>query len=155
MKKLFELMQCFDYRGEVFINQHKELIFKHKTIVKDFVWDRVTYDEASEYDFDIKKAPVWMLGDRDDVYETFLCYNEKYPIEDQVLSSLSRPAHKEGTEESRKWILDGINKFLGTNFDEDDIKEIYMFLGNGCNQELRKEFVKSNYYMKILKEEIK
>ena len=54
--------------------------------------------------------------------------------------------------EFHKFMLDGINAFLNTNFTEDDMDLIYTYLGNDCNRKLCEDFVNSNYDMNILKE---
>lgn len=55
--------------------------------------------------------------------------------------------------EFRKFMRNGINKYLGTNFTEDDLHIIYSRLGNACNHEKTIEFVNSGYDMQILKGE--
>lgn len=155
MEKLFELMQCFDARGRIYINQFKELILKFYYEEEEFDFERISYEEAEEYGFDVSKAHNYEKQTVEKNYQTYLCYKDDYPIEEQIISSLSRPAHKEGTKESREWILDGINKFLGTKFNDADIELIYTKLGNGCNPDLRKKFVESNYDMNILRREEK
>ena len=48
-------------------------------------------------------------------------------------------------------MLNGVNDFLGTDFTESDIEEIYTYLGNRCNHEKTVRFIESNYDMSILK----
>ena len=47
-------------------------------------------------------------------------------------------------------MLDGINKYLGTNFDFEDMDIIYTKLGNDVNRPLCEKFVDSGYDMNIL-----
>ena len=47
-------------------------------------------------------------------------------------------------------MLNGINKFLGTDFTEGDISIIYQKLGNRVNHNLTVEFVNSGYDLRIL-----
>ena len=80
----------------------------------------------------------------------------------KVLEYLSRPAFKGFTYASQSWKerqigeeiyeyhLDGINKFLETNFSTDEIGQIYTRLGNGCNRKLCIEFIESGYNMGLL-----
>lgn len=93
--------------------------------------------------------------------------NEYFRLEDceteldvkcKVLEWLSRGAFKtepfyddNKNKEFHKFMLNGINKFLGTNFDEEDIAVIYQELGNRVNHELTVEFVNSGYDMAVLK----
>lgn len=50
-----------------------------------------------------------------------------------------------------KMMLDGINKFLDTNFSEEDMELIYTKLGNAIRRNLTMQFVLSNYNMEVLK----
>lgn len=75
----------------------------------------------------------------------------------KVLEWLSRAAYKTApyatTSANRRFhsfMLEGINKYLDTNFDEDDIERIYTKLGNRCNHPLTIRFVESGYNMALL-----
>lgn len=79
-------------------------------------------------------------------------------IEYKVLEWFSRPAHKTSpySQEWRnrafhKFMLDGINSFLDTNFSEQDASDIYDALGNAINHERTKEFVKRGMDISWLK----
>lgn len=48
------------------------------------------------------------------------------------------------------FMLEGINKYLDTKFDVDDMERIYWRLGNCCNHALTIEFVESGYNMEVL-----
>lgn len=78
-------------------------------------------------------------------------------VESKVLEWLSRPAYKEEPFRSKKknneyhsYVLNGINKFLNTNFTEDDIETIYTYLGNSCNRNLTIKFIQSGYDLNLL-----
>lgn len=47
-------------------------------------------------------------------------------------------------------LLNGINTFLDTNFDKNQIEIIYSKLGNACNSSLCEEFIKSGYDFTLL-----
>ncbi len=75
----------------------------------------------------------------------------------KVLEWLSRAAYK--AEPYRRndknvyfheFMRDGINEFLGTHFSENDMEEIYTYLGNACNHEKTVRFIESNYDMSVL-----
>lgn len=85
------------------------------------------------------------------------CDNE-FDVKCKVLEWLSRGAYKTcpfnsniKNERFHNFMLNGINDFLGTNFTESDIEEIYTYLGNRCNHEKTVKFIESNYDMSILK----
>lgn len=76
----------------------------------------------------------------------------------KVLEWFSRSAYKtcpfasdKKNKELHKFMLNGINKFLGTEFTESDIDTIYTYLGNACHHSLTIEFIESGYDMSILK----
>lgn len=85
------------------------------------------------------------------------CENE-LDVKCKVLEWLSRGAHKTApfgkrkTEVFHKFMLDGINKFLGTSFTAEDMDVIYTYLGNCCNHEKTIRFIDSGYDLSILQE---
>lgn len=91
----------------------------------------------------------------------FLLENCKteFDVKCKVLEWFSRVAYKTETyrtskknDEFHKFMLDGINKFLETSFDESDMELIYTYLGNACNHKKTVAFIESGYDMRILKE---
>ncbi len=85
------------------------------------------------------------------------CYTE-FDVQCKVLEWLSRAAHKTApfnsdrkNKEFNKFILNGINNYLGTNFTEDDMDIIYTYLGNHCNHKKTVKFILSGYDMAALK----
>lgn len=90
----------------------------------------------------------------------FIFYNCKNTedVNCKIIEWFSRPAYQGSPYKSewrnkafRQFMLEGINKFLKTNFSEDDMGIIYEYLGNACDHEKTKEFIKSGYDMSILK----
>lgn len=83
------------------------------------------------------------------------CENET-DVKYKVLSWFSRGAHKtepyksaKKNKEFHQFMLKGINNYLETNFNEDDMDLIYTYFGNECNKDKCFEFINSNYNMKI------
>lgn len=93
---------------------------------------------------------------------TYLIFENCETMEDlqcKVLEWFSRAAYKtqpyhtdKSNNKFHKFMLDGINKFLGTAFDFADMDLIYTYLGNACNHPLTVEFVRSGYDMHLLYE---
>lgn len=86
------------------------------------------------------------------------CENE-LDVKCKVLEWFSRDAHKSMPYRSNKrnqsyheWVLRSINSFLGTKFTENEISEIYTYLGNAINHKKTVNFVKSGYDMSVLHE---
>lgn len=84
------------------------------------------------------------------------CYTRR-DVEAKLLEWLSRAAHKtlfyksgKANDKVYKYHLDGINKFIGTNFTKEDMEIIYTYLGNACNHKKTMEFLKS-YDMEVLR----
>ena len=71
----------------------------------------------------------------------------------KILEWLSREAAKSMYKESQKYHLDGINTFLGTNFTQDEMMEIYTYLGNSCNHKRTLLFIDSGYDLSVLTKE--
>lgn len=75
----------------------------------------------------------------------------------KVLEWLSRSAHK-GIPYSQEWrnkkfrkfMLDGINMFLHTDFSFDDMEIIYTYLGNSCHHQRTIDFIESGYDLSVL-----
>lgn len=75
----------------------------------------------------------------------------------KVLEWLSREAYKSlhfnserRNKEVHAYHLQGINAFCGTAFTEDDIDEIYTYLGNRVNHQKTLDFIQSGYDLAVL-----
>lgn len=149
MTELEKLFASFSNQGNIFVNRSNEVIFQIEYKELDFNYEKITVDESYQYDSP-EKAPIRLTKWVKYNHEAYFRYVEE-ELKLKVLEWLSRPAHKEGNDTVRKWYLDGINNFLGTNFTNEDIELIYCKLGNAINRELTKKFVESNYDMGVLK----
>ena len=75
----------------------------------------------------------------------------------RLISSVSRCYKTEPYEKewrNRRYqteLMTSFNKFLGTNFIEDDFEYIYTYLGNGCNKPIAIKFIESGYDLNVLK----
>lgn len=95
--------------------------------------------------------------------QSFSFNNCEYPedIDCKVLEWLSRGACK-GQPYSQEWrnrkyrkfMLDGINNYMDTSFTEDEMMEIYTYLGNACNHKKTVRFIESGYDIEVLKEAV-
>ena len=63
---------------------------------------------------------------------------------------LSREASKSIDPKSQVYHLNGINTFLGTNFTQEDMVEIYTYLGNRCDHARTLRFIESGYDLAAL-----
>lgn len=149
MKELQRLMQSFTSDGMVYLNQFGEVIFKGRYKTREWNYNKIDYEETFEYDSQYDAPKKYTKLVTNETNNSFR-YESEELLPCKVLEWLSRAAHKEGGEESRKWFLDGINKFLGTNFDSDDIGEVYTYLGNNVNRELCLKFIESGYNVSML-----
>lgn len=71
----------------------------------------------------------------------------------KVLEWCSREASKSISRPSQKYHLTGINLFLGTDFSQEDMIEIYTYLGNRCNHAKTLRFIESGYNLAVLTKE--
>ena len=78
----------------------------------------------------------------------------------KVLEWISRSAYKtqpyaseKRNKEFHEFMLNGINQFLETEFSQDDMEQIYTYLGNTINHERTVAFVESGYDMEYLQED--
>lgn len=81
-----------------------------------------------------------------------------FDIKCKLLEWFSRPAYKstpfhhdENNERLHKFMLNGINTFLHTNFTKQDMAEIYQKLGNGVRHSKTIQFVESGYDLEVLR----
>lgn len=93
--------------------------------------------------------------------EYFILQNceSELDVKCKVLEWFSRGAYKtepygtrQRNNEFQKFMLDGINQFLSTDFTEKDMEKIYTYLGNCCNHEKTIRFIESGYDLAILKD---
>lgn len=70
----------------------------------------------------------------------------------KILEWLSREAAKSVSRESQRYHLSGINTFLRANFTQDEMREIYTYLGNCCNHQKTIRFIDSGYDLSVLSE---
>lgn len=77
-------------------------------------------------------------------------------LDAKILEWLSREASKSIDPKSQVYHLNGINTFLGTSFTQEDMSEIYTYLGNRCDHAKTIHFIESGYDLAVLlqKEEV-
>lgn len=68
----------------------------------------------------------------------------------KILEWLSREAAKSVSKESQRYHLNGINAFIGTNFTQEEMMQIYTYLGNSCNHRKTLVFILSGYDLNVL-----
>ena len=76
----------------------------------------------------------------------------------KVIEWFSRGAYKtepyrnrKKNEDFHRFMLNGINEFLGTSFTHEDMELIYCELGNGICRTLTIEFIESGFDLNLLK----
>ena len=92
-----------------------------------------------------------------EAYFNFATCENELDVKCKVLEWLSRSASKgqphksdKKNREFQQFVLNGINKYLGTNFSHNDIDEVYSYLGNRCNHAKTLRFIESGYDLSIL-----
>jgi phenylalanyl-tRNA synthetase beta subunit len=92
--------------------------------------------------------------------EYFILHNceSTLDVKCKVLEWLSRAAFKTtpfGVKKNQafhNFMLDGINRYLGTSFTHDEMDKIYTYLGNCVNHSKTLRFIENSYDMSILTE---
>lgn len=86
------------------------------------------------------------------------CENET-DVKCKVLEWLSRPAFKtnpyntkRSNDKFHKFMLNGVNQFLETDFSEEDMEQIYIYLGNACNHTKTLKFIESGCDISVLED---
>lgn len=74
-------------------------------------------------------------------------------LQAKILEWLSREVAKSADVRSRQYHLDGINRFLGTNFTQDQMYVIYTYLGNAIDHVRTLRFIDSGFNLNIFCEE--
>lgn len=79
-------------------------------------------------------------------------------IKCKILEWFSRDAYKAEpfrqkakNDKFHEFMLDGINKYLATDFTHDDMELIYCKLGNAVNHELTVRFIESGFVLSVLR----
>ena len=117
-----EVFNLMRYFPKSYIDENKELIL----------------DENINFSLD-------RINDKFDLCLKVVQYVSKYACKVQLYSNECQNLMY------RNKIRDAINKFLGTNFDEEEMLLIYTKLGNGCNKRLASMFVATGFDIDLLK----
>lgn len=123
--EIFNLMECFP--GS-YINRFGEIIFSEKGNV---------YFTAKN------------CTDKEDIICKLLEYCSRSMTKGEPYSSTKR------NNEWREQLVSSLNRYLGTNFDQEDMYWIYDQLGNAVNHKLTLRFIRSDFNLKIVYQEVK
>lgn len=100
----------------------------------------------------INSSQELILEARNNVYFRLEDVKTVLDLKCKLIAWVSRPASKDTPKLCRLKLITGFNKYLGTNFSQEEILDwIYTLLGNDCNRELCEKFVESNYDLSVLK----
>ena len=99
-----------------------------------------------------------IISVKGNVYFTATNCKTKEDVICKLLEWCSRPMAKgepyrsdERNIEWRNSLICGLNKYLGTNFTQDDMYWIYDKLGNGVDHELTVKFIESGYDLSLVR----
>lgn len=142
-KEIFKLLEIFE---EGFLNSELELVICHPInpvdIADDFIYRRLYRKGKNVYC---------------NVYFNAKTCQSKLDVQRKVIEYWSRDAYKtqfageEVSEIIQDYIRQGINEYLKTDFDRDDMELIYTYLGNGINSKLCEEFIKNKFNLDIIR----
>ncbi|EJW14436.1 hypothetical protein M5X00_29900 [Paenibacillus alvei] len=109
-------------------------------------------------DLVFKKSPEAFINSSHELiiepeYNIYLGLNRiesELDLKMKVLSWLSRPSCK-GVSKKVKLLIRGVvNDSLCTDFSEDEMREIYTYLGNDCNRNMSIKFIESGFDISVL-----
>ena len=99
-----------------------------------------------------------IISAKGNVYFTATDCKTKEDVICKLLEWCSRPMAKgepyRSNERNIEWrnsLICGLNKYLGTNFTQDDMYWIYDKLGNGVDHELTVKFIESGYDLSLVR----
>jgi len=101
----------------------------------------------------------FIANDKSNTYFTLSSCDTLLEVKCKILEWFSRDAFKtepfhskKKNDELHRFLLNGINQFLMTEFSPKDMELIYTELGNQINRELTVRFIQSGYDLKILED---
>lgn len=101
----------------------------------------------------------FIAHEKSNTYLIFANCEDEQELKCKVLEWFSRAAYKTAPFYSaaanikfNRFMLDGVNAFLGAGFTFDDMELIYTYLGNAVHHDLTIKFVESGYDMEVLRE---
>ena len=121
----------------------------------------------------ILKLMHWFPGSKINQFGEFIAHEKgneylnlkncktELDIQCKVIEWFSRGAYKsepykrkKENDEFHKFMLNGINQYLGTDFTHEDMVEIYTKLGNAVNHKLTIEFIQSGFDFSVLRKKV-
>ncbi len=96
-----------------------------------------------------------ILDNRENIYFRLENVDTVEELKRKIIAWLSRTAAKGPYKKTRERFRSNINIFLKKEWEEEDFKLVYTHLGNDCNGELCKNFVKNDCDIQWLIEELK
>lgn len=125
--------------------------------------DSVVFDLMKSFNGSfINEYGEFIAHDKANAYFNLSKCEDDLQVKCKVIEWFSRPSYKTApfrtdkkNQEFNSFMLNGVNKFLGTNFTESDMEIIYTKLGNEANRDLTLRFIIGKYDMNVLKEESK
>lgn len=79
--------------------------------------------------------------------------NNETELACKILEWLTHESIRSSSPASRKYHRDGIRKYFGIDFDENDLELIYRYVGNGTNRELCVKLIENDFDILVLEEE--
>lgn len=98
----------------------------------------------------IYKDNELIIEPKNNIYFRIADIDSELEFKCKMIEFLSRPAHKGLPKKWQKHIREGLNKFLDTEFNIDDLSTIYTNLGGSCNRTKTKMFIRHGYDFKII-----
>lgn len=146
-KEIVKLQGIFE---DSFLNDELEFIAIHNIHLQAIYGERIIIEDKC---FKVPKKAYFV-----NLYFLTTNITTKNEVKAKVLEYFSRACYKTMYASEQVdflihiYILDCVNEYLHTDFNEDDIELIYTYLGNGINRELTLKFIESGYDLNIIRD---
>lgn len=109
--------------------------------------------------YDLSSEIKFVVDDKSGLYVLLDWYQTKYQARRVLLEQLAFAAYDPRyyffswkNRALAEYVRNGLNAYCMTTFSQEDFKDIYIAIGDGCNPKLSNEFIQSGYCMSVLRE---
>ena len=98
----------------------------------------------------INRHNEMIIYPRENTYFLLDNVNDKLELDCKVLEYCSRQASKGISRASQRYHFEGIEKYFGRSFTNEEMDAIYTKLGNGIHRTLCEQFINENFNFELL-----
>lgn len=91
-----------------------------------------------------------ILEPKNNIYFSLENVKNKLELKCKLLEYTARPSCKGLQKKWQKYFRDKFNNYFKTDFNDNEMMDIYTYLGNGVNREKTIKFIKSGFDLDVL-----